>query len=183
MERYMKVLKSYKRMPLELEQSFMKTSTQPSFASTMSFSPSGPSPTIFVSLRRACCTCIQKSRDPKLPCDSKKEDEFLISWRELFPTREAWTEGIEALEDGLLRIFPGTLVSDLLQKYTEFNAHTRVIMANALVKVIEASDCSRPNAGPQNTINSVSCLPTSLIAYRFHSLKLYRNPRTCFTPP
>jgi hypothetical protein len=150
MERYMKILKSYKRMPLELEQTLRENVYSSTVRKHEVIQPIGTLTDNICFIEKGLFHLYAEKKGTQVTQRFKKEDEFLISWRELFPNREDWTKGIEALEDGLLWIFPGTLVSDLLQKYMEFNAHIRIIMGNDCVKVIQASDCSRPNAGTYN---------------------------------
>jgi hypothetical protein len=150
MERYMKVLKSYKRMPSDLEQTLRENVYPTTDRKHDVLQPTGTLTDNICFIEKGLFHIYAQKNGSQVTQRFKKEDEFLISWKELFPTREDQTEGIEALEDGLLWIFPGTLVSDLLEKYIELNAHIRLIIANDCVKNIQASDCSRPNAGPNN---------------------------------
>jgi hypothetical protein len=80
----------------------------------------------------------------------KTEDEFVICLRQVFRNKQNLSPGIEALEDGILWVFPGTLVSELTIKYSQFVSQFIVILAKDWIKIDEAGECSRPGGGTAN---------------------------------
>jgi hypothetical protein len=54
------------------------------------------------------------------------------------------------LEDGLLWLFPGSLVSDLKFKYREFGTQFDAILMKDCISIQEAGRCSRESEGSEN---------------------------------
>jgi hypothetical protein len=59
-------------------------------------------------------------------------------------------DGIEALEDGVLWVFPGSLVSRLKEEYSQFRLQFSAIIMNDWVAIDQASHYSRSSSGRTN---------------------------------
>jgi len=111
----------------------------------------------------------------KVSLGFKKEDEFIISLKEVFPNAEEQGDGIEALENGLLWLFPGSLVSDLKFKYREFGTQFDAILMKDCFSIREAGRCSRRSEGLNNYNRLCATAPELLDRVPIPYLANYTN--------
>jgi hypothetical protein len=150
MERYMLLLKSYKRMPLELEQ-ILRENVQPLTVRKHDIiQPVGTVSDYLYFVEKGLFHIFLEKDGKQLTLRFKTEDEFIISLKELFPHEKEQGDGIEALEDGLLWLFPGSLVSDLKSKYHQFGNQYGTIITKDWISIEEAGRCSRGTGGSDN---------------------------------
>jgi CRP-like cAMP-binding protein len=150
MERYMMILKSYKRMPLELEQ-ILRENVQPLPVRKHDIvQPMGTVTDYLYFVEKGLFHLFDDKDGKQVTLRFKTEDQFIIELKEIFPNAKRHGEGIEALEDGLLWLFPGSLVSDLKDKYHQFNIQYGTILTKDWISLEEAGRCSRQAEGSEN---------------------------------
>jgi CRP-like cAMP-binding protein len=150
MERYMMILKSYKRMPLELEQ-ILRENVQPLTVRKHDIvQPIGAVNDYLYFVEKGLFHLFDDRDGKQVTLRFKTEDQFIISLKEIFPDANEQGVGIEALEEGLLWLFPGNLVSDLKFKYHQFGSQYDTIMTKDLVSLDQAMRCSNPKGGASN---------------------------------
>ncbi len=150
MERYLMLLKSYKRMPVALEQIFRQNVHPLPVLKHDIIQPIGTIPNKLYFVEKGLFHLFKEKDGKQITMRFKREDEFILSLIELFPDGSEPAPGIEALEDGLLWLLAGSLVSELKFKYHQFAMQFGTIITKDWISVIEAGQCSRPNGGANN---------------------------------
>jgi CRP-like cAMP-binding protein len=149
MQRFLTVLKSYKRMPLELEQTLLENVQRIAIKKNEIVQP-------YLSIGN-CLYFVEKGLFNLFATDSlgkqvtlrfKVEDEFIVSLTEVSPSGRG--NGIEALEEGVLWAFPGSLVSRLKEEYSQFRLQYSAIITNDWVAIEQASHCSHSSGDRSN---------------------------------
>jgi signal-transduction protein with cAMP-binding, CBS, and nucleotidyltransferase domain len=150
MERYMMLLKSFKRMPLELEQ-ILRDNVQPLAVRKHDIiQPIGTLSDYLYFVEKGLFHLFLEKDGKQVTLRFKREDEFIICLKEVFSNAKVHGDGIEALEDGLLWLFPGSLVSDLQDKYHQFGIQYGTILAKDWISIEESGRCSRQTEGSNN---------------------------------
>lgn len=150
MERYMMILKSYKRMSLELEQTLRENVRHLLVRKHDIIQPAGTINDYLYFVEKGLFHLFGERAGRQITLRFKTEDEFIISLKQIFQNERVHGNGIEALEDGLLWPFPGCLVSELIEKYHPFVLQFTSIVTKDWISVTEAGRCSRPNGGTYN---------------------------------
>jgi hypothetical protein len=150
MERYMMLLKSYKRMPLELEQILRENVLPLPVRKHDIIQPIGTITDYLYFIEKGLFHFFLEENGEQVTLRFKTEDEFIVSLKEVFSNAEEQGDGIEALEDGLLWLFPGSLVSDLKFKYQQFGNQYETILMKDCFSIQEAGRCSREAEGSEN---------------------------------
>jgi len=150
MERYMMLLKSYKRMPLELEQ-ILRENFQPLTVRKHDIiQPVGTVSDYLYFVEKGLFHLFLEKDGKQVTLRFKREDEFIVSLKAVFRDEEAHGDGIEALEDGLLWLFPGSLISKLKLTYHQFCIQYTTILEKDWISIEEAGQCSSQPGGSQN---------------------------------
>src|SRR5580658_5073614 len=102
MERYMMLLKSFKRMPFELEQILRENVHPLAVRKHDLIQPIGTVSDYLYFVEKGLFHIFLEKDKNKVSLRFKREDEFIISLKEIFTNAEEQGDGIEALEDGLL---------------------------------------------------------------------------------
>jgi CRP-like cAMP-binding protein len=150
MERYMMLLKSYKRMPFDLEQILRENVKPLAVRKHDIIQPIGTVTDYLYFVEKGLFHLFVEKGGKRVTLRFKTEDEFIVSLQEVFPNAEAHGDGIEALEDGLLWLFPGSLVSELKLNFHQFGIQYGTILAKDWVSIEEAGRCSRQTEGSEN---------------------------------
>jgi CRP-like cAMP-binding protein len=150
MERYMMLLKSYKRMPLELEQILRENVRPLPVRKGDIIQPIGTLSDYLYFVEKGLFHLFLEKDGKQVTLRFKTEDEFIVSLKEVFGDEKVHGDGIEALEDGLLWLFPGSLVSDLKFKYHAFILQYGNILTKDWISIEEAARCSRQTEGSDN---------------------------------
>jgi CRP/FNR family transcriptional regulator, anaerobic regulatory protein len=150
MERYMMLLKSYKRMTPELEQT-LRENVHPLIVRKHDIiQPVGTVADQLYFVEKGLIHLYLDSKGKQVTLRFKTEDQFIISLKQLFPDEKAHGTGIEALEDSILWTFPGHLVSSLKEKFDRFRFQFGIIIMKDWVSIEEAGRCSHRPAGSHN---------------------------------
>jgi CRP-like cAMP-binding protein len=149
MERYLIVLKSYKRMPLELEQIFRENVRPLTVLKHDIIQSVGTLTDYLYFVEKGLFRLFVDWNSTPATLRFKREDEFIISLNEL-DDRKLPASGIEALEDGRLWLFPGPLVSRLKYEYHQFTLQFMTIVVKDLLAAEEGINCSDPAGGSDN---------------------------------
>jgi hypothetical protein len=160
MERYMILLKSFKRMPFEME-TIIRESVYPISVRKHEIiqSPDSVNDNLYF---------VEKGLfHLYLPCKSRKttfyfikEDQFIITLRSLYSDSDG--TAIEALEDSLLWCFPGSFVADLKKRFPQFAIQLNGILWKDWEAMRHATRCSRPDGGSSNYHNLLQYSPELL---------------------
>jgi hypothetical protein len=116
MERYLIVLKSYKRMPIELEQILRANIHPTTVRKHEMIQPVGTVSDHIYFIEKGLFRMFYPWDGKQNTFRFKKEDQFIISLKQRMPD----VIGIEALEDSILWCFPGSLVHELRSKFHQF---------------------------------------------------------------
>ena len=116
----MMLLKSFKRMPFELEQILRENFQSLAVRKHDIIQPVGTLSDYLYFVEKGLFHIFLEKDGKQVTLRFKREDEFIISLKEIFGNARVHGDGIEALEDGLLWLLPGSFVSDLKFKYHEF---------------------------------------------------------------
>jgi CRP-like cAMP-binding protein len=162
MERYMKILKSYKRMPIELEQILREKVHPLPVRKHDIIQPLGTISDYLYFVEKGLFHIFGEKDGKQITLSFKTEDDFIISLKQILQNEKLDGDGIEALEDGLLWLFPGSLVSELMEKYHPFVLQFTTIITKDLISVSEARQCSRPDGGTDNYDRLRACSPQLL---------------------
>src|SRR5258707_3809909 len=150
MERFLVVLKSYKRMDIELE-NILRQNAKPIHVRKHDIlkSPSQIDDNLYF-VEKGLLRLYSQDKDRLETLRFKKEDEFIISM--LHPDGSSLCEetGIEALEDSLLWCFPGAFVNELQLKFHTFSRQFMAILLKEYESLSIARRSSRPNGGAHN---------------------------------
>jgi hypothetical protein len=147
MERYMMLLKSYKRMPLELEQILRKNVQPLTVRKHDIIQPVGTLTDYLYFVEKRLIHIILEKDENKVWLRIKREDEFIISLIDVFPKAEEQGDGIEALEDSVRWLFRRSLVSDLKFKYHELGIQFGAILMKDCLSIQDAGRCRRESEG------------------------------------
>jgi hypothetical protein len=150
MERYLVVLKSYKRMPAELEQILRENVHPLTVRKNEIIQPEENDNDCLYFVEKGLFRLFMDKHGIPATLRFKREDEFIVSMKELPLAQKMPSSGIEALEDGLLWIFPGSLVSRLIFEYPQFTLQFSNIIMKDWVSVTWGIRCSDPDAGSAN---------------------------------
>ena len=149
MPRFLTVLKSYKRMPVELEQTLLENVQRVEVKKNEIVQPSQSTSDCLYFVEKGLFHLFGTDPSGKqVTMRFKVEDEFIVSLKGLTPNGKGY--GIEALEDGTLSLIPGSLVSELMEKYHPFLFQYTMIIRNDLMAIDQASHCSHPSGGRDN---------------------------------
>lgn len=144
MERYMVVLKSYKRMPKELENALLEKVYPISFCKGDIIQEAGTvSDKVYFVERGLLRLYLLNEHGKEITLRFKKEDEFIICLKTDCSEPEYLGDGIEALEDGTLWCFSGELMEDLKQKFSQFLMHHISIASSDIVAIQKSARYSR----------------------------------------
>jgi hypothetical protein len=175
MERYMMLLKSYKRMPLELEQ-ILRENVQPLTVRKHDIiQPIGTITDYLYFVEKGLFHLFLEKDGEQVTLRFKREDEFIISLKEVFSNAKVHGDGIEALEDGMLWLFPGSLVSELKFKSHEFVMQYNTILTKDWISIEEAGQCSRQTGGSDNYDRLCATSPELLDRVPIRYLANYTN--------
>lgn len=175
MERYLMLLKSYKRMPIELEQ-ILRENVQPLTVRKHDIiQPVGTLTDYLYFVEKGLFHLFLKKDGKQVTLRFKREDEFINSLKEVFGNAREHGDGIEALEDGLLWLFPGSLVSDLKFKSHEFVMQYNAILTNDWISIEKARRCSRQPGGSYNYDRLCETSPELLDRMPIRYLANYTN--------
>jgi len=135
MEQYMKVLKSYKRMALELEL-YLRENVKPViFRKNDIIQKEGIlCDHIYFIERGIVREFFYEGRNQRTVW-FKKENEFIISLQNAFNKSAEYAMFIEALEDCVLWAFPADLINHLTKHFVEFNNHLIIMMTKDMIKM------------------------------------------------
>jgi hypothetical protein len=150
MERYMIVLKSYKRMPLELEQILRENVHSLPVRKHDIIQPVGTVTDNIYFVEKGLFRLFVDRQGTPATLRFKREDEFIISLKELSSKRKLPGSGIEALEDGFLWLIPGPLVSRLKFEYHQFTLQYTTIIMKGWISSEVGMKCSNQNGGSGN---------------------------------
>jgi hypothetical protein len=175
MERYMMLLKSYKRMPLELEQILRENVKPLPVRKHDIIQPVETLSDYLYFVEKGLFHIFLEKDGKQVTLRFKREDEFIISLKEVFGNAKVHGDGIEALEDGLLWLFPGSLVSDLKVRYHEFILQYSAIITNDWISIEEAGQCSRQPGGSYNFDRLCKTSPELLDRVPIQYLANYTN--------
>jgi CRP-like cAMP-binding protein len=175
MERYMMLLKSYKRMPLELEQILRKNVQPLTVRKHDIIQPVGTLSDYLYFVEKGLFHIFLEKDGKQVTLRFKREDEFIISLKEVFGNAKVHGDGIEALEDGLLWLFPGSLVSDLKVRYHEFILQYNAIITNDWISIEEAGQCSHQPGDSYNFDRLCETSPELLDRVPIRYLANYTN--------
>jgi signal-transduction protein with cAMP-binding, CBS, and nucleotidyltransferase domain len=150
MERYLMILKSYKRMPPALEQILRENIHPLPVRKHDIIQPYGTITDNLYFIEKGLFHLFIEKDGRQITLRFKTEDEFIVSLEELFHQAKVKGTGIEALEDGLLWRFPGSLVSELKEKYHQFGLQFSTILTKDWISMEQARDCSSEDGGSDN---------------------------------
>ncbi|GGB23819.1 Crp/Fnr family transcriptional regulator [Puia dinghuensis] len=150
MERYIKILKSYKRMPLELETTLRENVHPMVIRKHEVFQPIGTVTDDFYFVEKGLLRIFILEKGEQVTFRFKKEDNFIITLRVLFPEESEQEQGIQALEDSILWRFPGSLVDTLTKKFPQFQRQYCTILQKDVMAMQERRRCSRPGWDSSN---------------------------------
>jgi len=150
MERYMMILKSYKRMPIELERTLRENVQPLAVRKHDIIQLVGTSSDYLYFIEKGLFHIFGDKDGQKITLRFKREDEFIISLTNLPGGSALQGDGIEALEDGTLWLFPGNLIPQLIEKYPAFVIQFGTIITKDLISVIHARYCSNEEGGSGN---------------------------------
>jgi CRP-like cAMP-binding protein len=150
MERYLMILKSYKRMPPALEEILRENIHPLPVRKHDIIQPYGTITDNLYFIEKGLFHLFIEKDGRQITLRFKTEDEFIVSLEELFHQAKVKGTGIEALEDGLLWRFPGSLVSELKEKYHQFGLQFSTILTKDLISMEQARDCSSEDGGSDN---------------------------------
>ena len=159
MERYMMLLKSYKRMNPELEHTLRDNV----YSITLTKSEILQSPTALNNnlyfVEKGLLHIFGVKQQHKITMAFRWEDQFVVTLKSVFGSDPGPLDGIEALEDATLWCIPGDLVEELLKKYIRFNSQYQQILIRDTIAIRDAQHCSRPKGGIENLKNLAFRLP------------------------
>jgi hypothetical protein len=175
MERYMMLLKSYKRMPLELEK-ILRENVQPlTVRKGDVIQPIGTITDNLYFVEKGLFHLFLEKNGEQVTLRFKMEDEFIVSLKEVFQDEKVHGDGIEALEDGLMWLFPGNLVSDLKFKYHEFGMQYNSILTKDWMSIARSGRYSRPTEGSDTYDHLCATSPELLDRVPISYLANYTN--------
>jgi Cyclic nucleotide-binding domain len=175
MERYMMLLKSFKRMPFELEQ-ILRENVRPLTVRKHDIIASyGTVTDNLYFVQKGLFRLFVDKQGTLATLRFKREDEFIISLSEFSANRKLPGAGIEALEDGLLWLLPGALVSRLKSEYHEFRLQLTAIIVKDWISVEDSMYFSHPNGGSANYDRLRESSPDLLDRVPIHYLADYTN--------
>src|SRR5579872_5429627 len=138
MERYLKILKSYKRMPLEMQQRLVEGVRRLTIKKNEIVQPCRSNNDCIYFVERGMFHLFGAKDGRQVTFRFKKEDEFIIALKSTRALRSFPDQGIQALEDGILWIIPGPLVSLLYETYTQFVNQLVIITTKDWLAIEEA---------------------------------------------
>ena len=150
MERYLLLLKSYKRMPPALEQTLLESIHPLTVRKHDIIQPFGTFTDNLYFVEKGLFHLYVEKDGMKITLRFKTEDEFIIALEDLFRQANVKGTGIEALEDGVLWLFPGSLVSELKEKYHQFGLQFSTILTKDWISMEQARNCSSEGGGSDN---------------------------------
>jgi len=150
MERYMKILKSYKRMPPALETALRENVYPLQCKKGEIIQQYGTVTDNLYFVEKGAFQYFMLRGKSKITLRFKIEDEFIISLKAISQDPPRDPKGIEALEDGVLWCFPGAFVAEMRQKFIQFLAQYGTIILNDVLAMEESGTCSDPRTGTAN---------------------------------
>jgi len=149
MERYMKILKSYKGMPPALETALRENVYPLQCKKGEIIQEYGTITDNLYFVENGVFQYFMPRDKSKITLRFKIEDEFIISLWTIYghPTVP---KGIEALKDGMLWCFPRPFIEDMSQKFPEFLDQFDAIIRNDWMAVEKSGLCSDPEKGTAN---------------------------------
>jgi hypothetical protein len=159
MERYMMLLKSFKRMNPELEQALRDNVYRINLTkSEILQSPTALNNNIYF-VEKGLLHIFGYKQEQKITMAFRWEDQFVLTLKSIFDTDQGPYDGIEALEDSTLWCIPGDLVKELLEKYIRFSIQYQQIVIRDTIAIRDTYRCSRPKGGLANLNNLRSRFP------------------------
>jgi CRP/FNR family transcriptional regulator, anaerobic regulatory protein len=134
------LLKSFKRMPIELEEILRSKVHRLAVRQYDIIQEPGAITDKLYFVEKGLFRMYDSPKGKKDTLRFKTEDEFIIALHALLPDNED-VEGIEALEDGVLWYIPGALVQDLRTKFIQFNIQCSTIMMKDCAHLKYAARC------------------------------------------
>jgi signal-transduction protein with cAMP-binding, CBS, and nucleotidyltransferase domain len=158
MERYMMLLKSFKRMHPELEQALRENFyCLPLGKGEILQSPGVLNNNLYF-VEKGLLHIFGLKRRDKITMAFRWEDQFVITLKSVWGSKKRY-DGIEALEDSILWCIPGDVVDDLLEKHARFNLQFNHILIRETIAIQNVFDCSQPVGGLENLKNLCSRFP------------------------
>jgi CRP-like cAMP-binding protein len=150
MERYMILLKSFKRMPIELEQT-LRENVRPMEVRKGEIIQLEETLTdnLYFIEKGLIRFFITRWDGQQVSMRFKREDEFIVALKAIFKDEQRG-DGLEALEDGLLWVFPGPLIQVLKLQYHQFVEQYSAIIMKDWVHLEEAGRCRDHIGGESN---------------------------------
>src|SRR5579859_1929248 len=150
MERYMLILKSYKRMPLEIEEILRNNVFQISVSKHQIIQTPDVLNDNLYFIEKGLVHLFILVNGRKESLGFRKEDQFIVTLKSACGDPGDDGSGIEALEDLVLWCFPGRFVEDLKKKFHQFSIQYLAILSKEMLAFRHASICSDPTGGDSN---------------------------------
>ena len=159
MERYMMLLKSFKRMNPELEQALRENAYRIPLGKGEILQSPGVLNNNLYFVEKGLLHIFGLKRRRKITMEFRWEDQFVITLKSVFGSGPVSYDGIEALEDSILWCIPGDVVEELLRKHDRFNFQYNQILILETKANAAAYRCSHPVGGLENLKNLCSLFP------------------------
>jgi hypothetical protein len=150
MERYMIVLKSYKRMPAALMQALREGVNQITVRKHECIQPVGTVSDCLYFVEKGLLHRYVERAGKRITLGFKKEDNFINCLKEGYSALGKPIFGVEALEDSTLWCLPGGLIKVLKKDHPSFLFNYITIIEKDIIAIDEADHCSFKDAGEGN---------------------------------
>jgi CRP-like cAMP-binding protein len=157
MERHMMLLKSFKRMDQELEQTLRENFLPLALEKGQVLQAPGTLNNNLYFIEKGLLHFFMVEIRRKITLGFRREDQFVLTSSSIYELKDAG--GIEALEDCTLWWIPGNLVEELCEKSHRFGLQYHEILLRHAKASKDFSRCSHPNGGPANVDKFRSCFP------------------------
>src|SRR6186713_1954818 len=134
MEQYMKILKSYKRMPIELERKYRENVKLLEVRKSDILQKIGTISDHIYFIEKGVIRGFGYKERKQQTYWLRKENDFILSLKKLFPEPLEIPICIEALEDSILWDFPASLVNELENEFAAFNTQFMTMMLKDMEK-------------------------------------------------
>lgn len=149
MERYLVVLKSFKRMPAGLEQAYRDNVERMTVCKNQIIQHPGAVTDAIYFIEKGAYRLYEDREGNNFTYGFRIEDDFILALKELNPDPR-YVDGIQSLEDGVLWRIPGSLIADLQNESMHFQFHYRIIMSRDAVHSRQSMRCSVRDGGSDN---------------------------------
>jgi len=150
MERYLVLLKSFKRMPTELEQTYRENVRCMTVRKHQIIQQPGVITDAIYFIEKGLFRLYYDRNGKTFTSGFRIEDDFIVAVEELNPDPQ-YADGIEALEDGILWCIPGSLIKDLNNdRSIQFQLQYTAIVTKECLLTRHAARCSVRDGGSEN---------------------------------